>query len=624
MSRIASHFLFLSLISGSLMGQSVPGDLGYRFYHEVSNNEDTVISLTPTDSFLISTMRKKAWFVEDLELADSLRGVFSIEENPIQYATSLYVSGYAYKRFDESFTDSLWKASLSVFRDRDDIEGQIFTASALVRLNNHEGAKEISDFHYNLLMELVHDFPESDYPPAQMSQIRNWIELKSARSERISEEQLDSLFNYSQRYSIHSREVYPTLLSALGAQYVEIGKYEKASDMMRLAMKYAKEHTAEYNRYLINVGYVHLYMGNYDSAEYYMNIVRSSLEEDRENLTTAELYELSNTCVGLAKLSYTKGNFEEAFERLAYGFQANQDYTNAFQEAQDAYADKRFESSQARLRAEKLEYEAQIQKEARTRLILIVAFLSFFTVVLVVAVISRQRWVRRYREIARQKEKILNVISHDLTSSLSLMAKYSQIREHVKNTGTQDQVKELDVSFNESIVQMDLMISDLMNWGQSDRKKKEISIALADPVELIHQTLQVLHPLIKSKEIEVDFKDDDSAPLKTDVHALKLIIRNLILNAVKHSNAGSRVEITVSREDKQSVFRISNPIEERNLEPLQNLKKVFSSESSNTSITTTGLGFELIHSHLPLINGKLEINVEQEGVVRMELRVLVG
>lgn len=187
----------------------------------------------------------------------------------------------------------------------------------------------------------------------------------------------------------------------------------------------------------------------------------------------------------------------------------------------------------------------------------------------------------------RQMEELLANVSHDLKTPVSLIKAYaSGIRDHMD-----------DGTFADTILaqadRMSDMTESLLNLArvQSQEPAREcfsISRLLKDMIQEYE---------IQTKRGEIVFVQDieDALAITGDQEAVRLILSNLISNAVKYT-AGVNIMIRLQQQAGRTVFEISNQVTDAGSLEAHRLWEPFyvAEQSRNKNMSGTGLGLSLV------------------------------
>ena len=130
------------------------------------------------------------------------------------------------------------------------------------------------------------------------------------------------------------------------------------------------------------------------------------------------------------------------------------------------------------------------------------------------------------------------------------------------------------------------LMNDLLAYGKATVTEKYI----ADLLPLVHTAIDLNGPLLREREVTVDFEPPASAMAVLDSTRMVDALRNLIENAAHHSPAGGVVEITVAGDSDAVTCRVRDHGEGFSDETLRHAFEPFFSRRSGG----TGLGLPIV------------------------------
>ncbi|MEZ0130986.1 sensor histidine kinase [Flavobacterium sp. LBUM151] len=217
-------------------------------------------------------------------------------------------------------------------------------------------------------------------------------------------------------------------------------------------------------------------------------------------------------------------------------------------------------------------------------------------------------------ELNATKDKLFSIVSHDLRSSVNaLKSSNGKLMENLENKN----FTELDVLLhNNSTIANGAynLLDNLLNWALLQTKQAyfyQESLHLATIVQHVEYNYK---PLMLNENI--NFKSDVSKTdyVSADMDSLKIIIRNMLDNAIKFSKENGTISIYSRPSSEEFCYLV---IEDTGLgmneATRQELLKetVLLSKKKNDDIIGTGLGMQLCKSLIRKNGGKLEIESEE-------------
>jgi signal transduction histidine kinase len=482
----------------------------------------------------------------------------------------------------------------------------------------------------------------------------------------------DALPAFKQAVSLSRRIKDSTKLAAnlfdVGLTYDEKGLYEPAfanlNDALSISNKIKDWHI--YLMTLNRLGETYYHSKNYDTAlNYYRKVL--SFKWYRDNWETSFAYSgMGQTYQAMGRqqmaISYAQKSFgysakmkaswdaERALNILAGAYAASGDYKNAYhyESILKNYADTLFNESKEReinylhLKEKKAE-NLQLQKEnllnrqalrEKELIIFIISAFVFILLILMVIVIrnSRQK-MRLYDElqlkntdIAVQKEEILkqkeelvkinrakdqvfSVISHDLRGPFAtIQSSLDMLRKGDLEEGDLPQVFE---NFQLEVGLISQMINNLLNWANSQQDGIKTTFERLDLYAAVDDILTIDALMANGKKQSLTHqKSGSSLWINADLNHVKIIIHNLIGNAVKFTPENGRIDIFYTDENEFAAIHIADNGIGITPEKMEKLFKVVGKSISAYGTNNepgTGIGLMLIKQFTEENGGYMEI-----------------
>lgn len=215
----------------------------------------------------------------------------------------------------------------------------------------------------------------------------------------------------------------------------------------------------------------------------------------------------------------------------------------------------------------------------------------------------------REKEIEELKSSFISIASHQLRSPLSGEKWLLEMLLNEKQgnlTPTQRDCLEKAYESNASMLKL---VEDLLNVSRIEEGRIKPNLAKADYVKLIEETIKLYDIVAKSKNVQFIFEKKDNIPmLMVDKENIKLVIDNLISNAINYSKPKNKVIIRVEKIKKgikTSIIDFGSGI------PKSEQGKIFSKfyRGSNVKmmqIKGSGLGLFIAKNIVEKHGGKLE------------------
>jgi signal transduction histidine kinase len=208
------------------------------------------------------------------------------------------------------------------------------------------------------------------------------------------------------------------------------------------------------------------------------------------------------------------------------------------------------------------------------------------------------------------KDKLFSIVSHDLRSSVNTM--------QVTNTKLLKDIANRDYDMLDKTVHKNAAIANstfnllenLLHWATLQTQQLYFHIESVDLYSIMQQIEYNYKPLFENKNLVFTNKIPKAIFVLADLDSLKIIIRNLLDNAIKFSNENDTISAYTT--DKEAVFHylvIEDTGIGMNEETRMNLLKEGNllNKKKNQKGIGTGLGLQLCKAMIQKNNGTLTI-----------------
>jgi two-component system, sensor histidine kinase and response regulator len=381
-------------------------------------------------------------------------------------------------------------------------------------------------------------------------------------------------------------------------------------------------------------------------------LVQSSLFRKGRLLTTmlkyAEAIKALNEAKDAAYSLGSKSGLSQIYKQLAIALEKTGDFKEAYK-AQSAYSkinDTLFEeSSRSKLNQLYLNFEAEkkqaeielLNKEKRLHKIrlhnqlLLVIFLIFLIVFATtsIVIIWRKNTFKKIinAELSAQKsileessvlkDKIFSIISHDLRSPIASLSAVLPLLD--RNSLDEEVFNTIKKNISKQLSSLNFTLDNLLLWAKTQWKgstpPNTISFTIAG---IIENNVELLKPIAANKKIMLTATIDPDINVWADKQQIDIIIRNLILNAIKFTNEKGLVVVNAKEMDDIVCITISDNGVGMTVDQLANLfqfKTHFTTPGTQKE-KGTGLGLLLCKEYALLNKGDINLQTEPgEGTI---------
>lgn len=220
---------------------------------------------------------------------------------------------------------------------------------------------------------------------------------------------------------------------------------------------------------------------------------------------------------------------------------------------------------------------------------------------------------KNLREANASKDRLFSIIAHDLKSPFNSLIGFSKMLiDHVKHNKFQ-QIADYALIINDVATQTHVLLSNLLEWAMVQTN----SIAFHPKMHILADICDEIVALYRNQSAEkkISLVTDVSPDIKVyaDLNMIHIVLRNLVSNAVKYTNAGGK--ITVSAVAAPSFITVSVADSGIGMPP-EHVDKLFKIESGFSTNGTknekgTGIGLILCHDLVRKHKGDIMIDSKQ-------------
>jgi len=211
------------------------------------------------------------------------------------------------------------------------------------------------------------------------------------------------------------------------------------------------------------------------------------------------------------------------------------------------------------------------------------------------------------KKLNAEKDKFFSIIAHDLKSPVSAILGFSEhLMESVEDKDY-DQIKEFAGIILLSTKRAMSLLINLMEWSQSQSGRMLYNPESFELNTVIKEVILLFNDHAEQKSISIVNTLEPELWIKADKRMIGSVLRNLISNAVKFTQAGGKITISTAVEKDELVICVADSgvgISKVRMEKLFCI-----SESSSTQGTQkergTGLGLILVKEFVEKHNGKI-------------------
>lgn len=203
-----------------------------------------------------------------------------------------------------------------------------------------------------------------------------------------------------------------------------------------------------------------------------------------------------------------------------------------------------------------------------------------------------------------EKNKMFSIISHDLRSPVDSIRGYLEVLSN--NILDPDEKKEIEVELLGQVKYTSDLLQNLLYWSKTQMKGVNVKLVPLKLIDMVDDARNFKLAGAAKKEIKMTYAISRDIEVIADKDMLKIVLRNLVMNAIKFTPAGGEIAIKAIREGDFAVISVKDtgigiPESKKN--------ELFTLRSGSTFGTNDekgiGLGLVLCKEFVEYQNGKI-------------------
>lgn len=212
-------------------------------------------------------------------------------------------------------------------------------------------------------------------------------------------------------------------------------------------------------------------------------------------------------------------------------------------------------------------------------------------------------------ELNKLKDRLFSIISHDLRSPLAGLVSILNVSDEGEISETEFrsyiQVLSKNVGYTSALLE------NLLWWSKSQLKGEVINPENFDLKPVIENEMVLFERKAAEKNIHMEDKVLENTYLHADVNMIRLVLRNLISNAIKFCDDGDKIMITAEAADDFTTVCVSDTGVGMNAETVQHIFNSGTTTHGTHNEKGTGLGLRLCKDFIEKNQGKIWVESEE-------------
>ncbi|MDB9452884.1 hybrid sensor histidine kinase/response regulator [Dolichospermum circinale CS-541/06] len=223
--------------------------------------------------------------------------------------------------------------------------------------------------------------------------------------------------------------------------------------------------------------------------------------------------------------------------------------------------------------------------------------------------------LEKEKELNQLKSRFITMASHEFRTPLAIISSSSGILQNFSDRLSEKRKQEHLETIQNTIKHIIQVLDDVLMINQAEAEKIELKLEPLDIIKFCRHLKEEIEASFRSHEIDfyIDLGDEifnNYQLVLIDKKLLRQIITNLLTNAIKYSPDHNLVNFSLSREDHQLIFKISDygigiPATDQ-----VHLFEYFQRGSNVGTLPGTGLGLSIVKKCVDLHEGEITFHSE--------------
>ncbi len=215
----------------------------------------------------------------------------------------------------------------------------------------------------------------------------------------------------------------------------------------------------------------------------------------------------------------------------------------------------------------------------------------------------------RLGELNAMKDRFFSIIAHDLKSPFNSIIGFCELLEEEVRDENYTMVEEYATIIQNSSKRAMTLLTNLLEWSMTQSGRREYNPEYFELVALTNEVLDLFRESASQKGIQLERNTPNSLPIFADRAMISTILRNLISNGIKFTNAEGNITIAAKQLDRGVEILVKDTgigMRQSDMDKLFRLDVSHSTPGTNKE-TGTGLGLLLCKEFIDMHKGTIDV-----------------
>jgi signal transduction histidine kinase len=218
----------------------------------------------------------------------------------------------------------------------------------------------------------------------------------------------------------------------------------------------------------------------------------------------------------------------------------------------------------------------------------------------------------REQELNELKSRFISMASHEFRTPLSAISTSAILIDKQNDAGRTDKLKKYVQQIQQNVRNLVVILNDFLSLSKLEEGKVHVKSQYFDLVRFTKDLVSGLEPNLKRGQDILIHSHAKIVDSYLDSKLMQHILTNLISNAIKYSEEGQNIGITLEKDERSILIAVKDqgigiPEEEQ----AHLFQRFFRAENS-TNIEGTGLGLHIVKQYTELMGGIVGFESEKD------------
>ena len=163
---------------------------------------------------------------------------------------------------------------------------------------------------------------------------------------------------------------------------------------------------------------------------------------------------------------------------------------------------------------------------------------------------------KKLQSLNDEKDKLFSILSRELGGPLLAVKQYLSVMKTIDLTVEERSMLEKDL--NRSLDDAQYLLHNVVLWAKTQMDVSHVQLEPVNLQDLIHKTVGLFQASATKKGITVQVDIPEDINVLADLTMLKVVMRNLISNAIKFTNLEGAIAVQAEVVDGEAVIRVKD------------------------------------------------------------------